>query len=160
MFRVLALDQASVAGYCVLIEGEIKESGKWTSQGIDYPHKIRWLEVKMEELIDKYDIEVVVVETPMRGVNMTTFHKLSGLYFTTIDLALRKELSYFAYGPSSWRKILGFKQGRGVKRAELKQQAIDYVNENTELNLKNSQDDEAEAVCIGMAYHKQTTKEK
>ena len=155
MKRILAIDQAGTSGFAVFIDGVLTESGKYTAPDGDYPKRIRYLEVKFEALIDKYDIEIVVVETPMKKGNIIVYHKLSGLYFTTIDLALRKELSYFAYGPSTWRSVLGFQQGRGVKRTELKQMAIAYVNEHTELQLKKSQDDEAEALCLGLAYLKQ-----
>jgi crossover junction endodeoxyribonuclease RuvC len=159
MSRVLSLDQASRSGFAVSIKGKIVEWGVIKSKGKDYHQKVRFLETKIEELISDHYIDTIVVETPMMGRNQATFGKLSGLYYATIDLALRKKLNYFAYSPSSWRKILGFKQGRGVKRDDLKQQAIAYVNENTEVQLKETQDDEAEALCIGLAYLKQVTKE-
>jgi Holliday junction resolvasome RuvABC endonuclease subunit len=155
MKRVLALDQASKCGYCVLIDGKIETYGVIKGKGKDYHQKVRFLEDSIEALIDQYLIDVVVCEVPNMGRNQGTYGKLSGLYYTTIDLALRKGLSYFAYSPSSWRAVLEFKQGRGVKRDELKQMAIAYVNEHTELELNNKQDDEAEATCIGLAYLKQ-----
>ena len=53
--------------------------------------------------------------------------------------------------PARWRKFAGFNQGPKVKRAELKQQSIDYVKENLKLDLS---EDEAEAVVEGISAHK------
>lgn len=44
--------------------------------------------------------------------------------------------------------MLGFKQGRQVKRPELKQQAIDYVADHYGENVSS---DEADAMCIATA---------
>ena len=53
--------------------------------------------------------------------------------------------------PSQWRAALSYLQGPKVKRAELKQQSINFVKENLNLNLV---EDEAEAVAEGIAAHK------
>ena len=52
--------------------------------------------------------------------------------------------------PSSWRASLGIKNGRGIKRTTLKQADIDFVKEKYNINVN---DDEADAICIGLAQY-------
>ena len=52
--------------------------------------------------------------------------------------------------------MLGFKQGSGTKRSDLKQQAIDMIYDRYGISVTN---DEADAICIGIAYIKKTTEE-
>ena len=54
-------------------------------------------------------------------------------------------------GPSQWRSKLKFKQGAGVKRDDLKQQAMDYVLKEYGLEVDV---DQSEAVCIAVAADK------
>ena len=53
--------------------------------------------------------------------------------------------------PSRWRKLLGFKQGAGIKRQDLKRQCFEWVKKN--LGLEKSED-EVEAIGIGAAVLK------
>jgi hypothetical protein len=53
--------------------------------------------------------------------------------------------------PAKWRAALQFNQGPKVKRAELKQQSIDYVNDHLGIDLT---EDECEAIAEGIAAHK------
>jgi len=161
MTRILSLDQAQSTGFCVSINGDIVDKGVIKAKGIDYHHKIRFLEERIEELICTHYIDTITLETPGNANgNRQVAGKLSGLFYCIVDLALRHKLIYHAYGPSTWRSILGFQQGRGIKRAELKQMAITYVNENTEFKLTNKEDDLAEAICMNLAYHIQTKETK
>ena len=58
--------------------------------------------------------------------------------------------------PSSWRAKLGIKNGRGIKRTTLKEADITFVK-NTYNILVN--DDEADAICIGLAYFQDEVEE-
>lgn len=62
-----------------------------------------------------------------------------------------RDIPYEVFYPTNWRKVLGFKQGSGTKRSELKQQAIDMIYDRYGITATN---DEADAICIGMAYIK------
>jgi hypothetical protein len=157
--RILSLDQAQSTGYCISIDNEIQYIGVIKARGKDYHHKIGLLEVEIEKLITEHPIEVVTLESPGNANgNRQVASKLAGLFYCVVDLALRSNLSYHAYGPSTWRAVLEFQQGRGIKRAELKQMAIAYVNENTQYNLTKKEDDVAEAICMNIAFRKQQEK--
>lgn len=53
--------------------------------------------------------------------------------------------------PSEWRKVCGIKQGRGVRRQELKRQDIQWAQNTFNINL-NGNDDIADAIGIGYAF--------
>lgn len=73
--------------------------------------------------------------------------RLQGIIMGFCDML---NIPYTVYLPSQWRKVLGFKQGR-VTRENLKQQAIDLIRDTYNLSV---QTDEADALCIAMAYLK------
>lgn len=54
-------------------------------------------------------------------------------------------IEFHAIMPSAWRKLLGFK---AKKRAELKEEAIHYVNQKYVISVG---DDVADAICIATA---------
>ena len=56
------------------------------------------------------------------------------------------------YLPTQWRKLIGIKQGKGIKRNELKAQSLEFVKTITD-DLVN--EDIAEAIAIGCAYLKE-----
>lgn len=53
-------------------------------------------------------------------------------------------------GASEWRAALNIKQGRGIKRNQLKPRDIQYVKNKYNVNVN---DDEADAICIFDAYY-------
>ena len=54
---------------------------------------------------------------------------------------------------SNWRKIVGIKTGRGVYRETLKKSSMKLVKDHYNIDVN---DDVADAVCIGIAYLKET----
>ena len=52
-------------------------------------------------------------------------------------------------GASEWRAALKMKQGRGIKRNQLKPQDIQYVQNKYGITVN---DDQADAICIFDAY--------
>jgi len=57
--------------------------------------------------------------------------------------------------PSHWRSILDYSFGR--KREEQKKAAMNLVKEKCGLSVSS---DEADAICIGLAYLQETSKNK
>lgn len=51
--------------------------------------------------------------------------------------------------PSSWRKVCGISQGRGVQRKKQKENDINWVQKNFNLDVN---DDIADAIGIGYAF--------
>ena len=80
-------------------------------------------------------------------------------------MCFKYNIAYTFYVPSSWRSIIGTYDGtrQGMKRDIQKQKAVDKTNEiynlgfvysKTETKTKHTDDDKAEAICLGLAYIK------
>lgn len=104
--------------------------------------------------IHKYKPDYVVFEDVAMRINPQTLILLARLQGTIIGYCRARNIPYSIISPPSWRKILGFKQGKGVKRPELKKQAKEYVKSKYGLSLS---EDICEAVCIGDAFLKMTS---
>ena len=116
----------------------------------DVPARIKNMFLDLVKVIDQNDIDSLVVEAVQFQNNMKAMEMLSQLQGMCIAYALLHELPISSPMPVEWRKVLGFQQGAGVKRPELKAQAIQYVKENFGLDVT---EDEAEAICIGRAEY-------
>lgn len=92
--------------------------------------------------------DLVVIEDVALQSSAKTVIQLAQLQGAIIGACEMFNVPYEILRPSEQRKILGFKQGRQVKRPELKQQAIDYVAEHYGENVSS---DEADAMCIATA---------
>ena len=147
---VLAFDQSTnKSGYSVYNNGKLIDYGlidkhniknsynRLVQMGLAISNKIAEIKpdaVVMEVVFDQKDRITLVVVARLQGMIM---------YACTMG-----NIPLHIFSPSSWRKLLGFKQGGNVKRADLKQQAIDYVQNHFGLELS---EDVSEAVCIGKA---------
>lgn len=92
--------------------------------------------------------DLVVIEDVALQSSAKTVIQLAQLQGAIIGACEMFNIPYEILRPSEQRKILGFKQGRQVKRPELKRQAIDYVAEHYGENVSS---DEADAMCIATA---------
>lgn len=104
----------------------------------------------IREVISEQQPDVVVLEDVMLIKSPQTAKILARLQGVIIGCCQAADIPYCVLLPSTWRKTLGFKQGR-VSRTELKEQAIRLVE--TVYNLQVGTD-EADAICIAMAYAK------
>lgn len=102
-------------------------------------------------LIHKQKPDCVVFEDVAMQSNPATLILLARLQGAIIGYCLVHRIPYSILKPPNWRKALGFKQGKDVKRPELKKQAKEYVKSKYGLSLK---EDVCEAVCIGDAFLK------
>ena len=109
------------------------------------------------EILNQYSIDKIIVEEVRPeggyGVGNTKTHRaLMWLQAATAFLIHDKypniEIEYIY--PSSWRATLGIKNGRGIKRTTLKEQDVHFVKEKYNILVN---DDEADAICIGLAQY-------
>lgn len=105
--------------------------------------------------INNYIVEnapdCVVFEDISLQTNVSTLVLLAQLQGAIMQTCIMNNIEYHTLKSSSWRKMLGFRQGRNIKRPELKQQAKDFVKIKYELELK---EDICDAICIGEAFIK------
>jgi len=151
----MAWDQSTkISAWSFFIDGEYSESGV-----IDL-HKMSDTELRVKEMgleickkIGEYKPEILFIEDiQQQQGNVMTLKLLARIQGIAIGYATAHNIPIHILPPSRWRSALAFKQGAGVKRPELKAQAINYVEKN--FGLTGLTDDESEAVCINSAAHK------
>ena len=153
MSRILNFDQSTkISAYSVFIDKKYIECGVVDLHKIkDTSERIRAMGVELGKIIEKYQPDKVVLEEVAQQSNPLTLKLLARIQGVVIGFCAAHNIETYIIEPSKWRSVLQFKIGAGVKRAELKQQSIDYVKNIYGLDLS---EDECESICIGEAAHK------
>lgn len=150
--KILAFDQSStVSGYCLLDDGNIVESGMIKKSGKDRDKRVAEMSMAICAKIDDLKPDLVVIEDVQDQNSIATVILLARLQGMILGYCYAHGIRVEILAPSQWRAKLKFKQGQGVKREKLKEQASDYVAEHFELLAEI---DQAEAICIGVAANK------
>lgn len=118
------------------------------SRNHDAPNRLKHMMLLISGLISSTHAERVVLEDVQQQTNSATYKMLAQLQGAIMHYCYENEIKFSIFAPSAWRKTLGFEQGRKVRRYALKRQAIDYVKAHCN---KTVTDDEADAICIGLA---------
>ena len=148
--KILALDLSSKSsGYAIFEDQLLLESGVATSSSTDVIKRIYVMRDKIKELLEKYDIDKIIVEEVRTDYKNAHTYKIltwvqAAMVFTAYDVNKGIEIEYIQ--ASSWRSKIGIHTGRGIKRDSLNQKDIEFVRENYGLDVN---DDEADAICIG-----------
>jgi len=149
---MLSIDQATVvSGWAVFTDGKYVCSGSINLSKCDKESKFDKMSLSLINLLSDIKPDFVIFEKTALQINTATLILLSQLQGIIMGYCILNNIPYFIYSPNQWRKQLGFKVGRGIKRNELKAFAQDYVMQT--LN-KHIDEDEAESICMGLAYLK------
>lgn len=153
MSKILSFDQSTkLSAYSWWIDGQYIESNYIDLHKMkDTSERVRAMGVELCKVIKKYSPEKVVLEEVAQQSNALTLKLLARIQGIIIGFCAAHNIKTYIIEPSKWRSTLHFTQGSGVKRAQLKAQAIQYVKDVYNLELP---EDECEAICIGDAAHK------
>jgi Holliday junction resolvasome RuvABC endonuclease subunit len=102
-------------------------------------------------ILKEYKPDHLIIEDTQQQNNVKTVIILARLQGMIIGYAEAHKVKVHILLPSQWRAELNYKQGPKVKRAELKQQSVDYVKDKYDVTLS---EDECESICINQAAHK------
>lgn len=152
--KILSFDQSTRAsGWAYFEDGQYITSGVINMNKSKLETDKRSFEMAKEiwKIIKKYNPDKLIIENVQQQSSPSTVIVLARLAGMIIGYAEAHNVHVHILLPSQWRKALGYSQGAKVKRQELKQQSIDYVKNNLELDLS---EDECEAICINEAAHK------
>lgn len=153
--RLLALDQAmNISGVSIFLNDKLltyglykspkdKKSKKYTQE-----EKIELIIEEIKRLIREYNIDFVVIEDVQNQKNPQTFKQLSILMGCIRQELFKMNIPYEILSPSTWRSILNIK---GRNREQKKRNAQLYIKDKFD---KEVTEDEADAICIGLAYIK------
>lgn len=155
MAKILVCDQSTrCTGYSWFVSGQYIESGIIDMSKSKLETSERSFEMAKEiwKLLKHYKPDYLILEdAQLQQNNAKVMLILARLQGMVIGYAEAHKVKVHIVSPSAWRAQLCYAQGPKVKRAELKQQSLDYVKEHFGLDLP---EDQAEACCIGVAAHK------
>lgn len=166
---ILGLDMATKkTGYGIIdIDGNLYEYGVIRTNSEEPRERIREIYYAIENIINTNDIiHIVFEDVPVTNHNnLKTGKDLCILQGAILSLCFKYNINFSFYAPSAWRSLIGLYDGtrNGTKRNVQKQRAIDKINSLYNLNFiynevetktKHTDDDKAEAICLGLAYIK------
>ena len=154
--KILSFDQSSTnSGYCLY---DTTAKTIITSGAID-KHKIKNTDERVMEMgvaickkIKELSPDFVTIEHIQNQSNTATVILLARLQGFIIGWCYTHKIRVEIMEPAKWRSQLSFKQGPKVKRDELKQQAVDYVQGY--FGIDDCSVDECEAICMVVAASK------
>ena len=149
--KILSFDQSSkLSGWCVFKDGAYANSGVIDKHKIvDSDKRITDMGLSIYKKISEIKPDLVVIENIQNQSNTATVILLARLQGMVLGYCAAHKIRAEIVGPSQWRHELHYKQGPKVQREELKQQSIDYVQDN--FGLTDCAEDQCEAICITVA---------
>lgn len=164
---ILGLDMATKKTGYGLLDTDANLYGYGVIRATDKEprERIKFIYQAIEEIIVNNNINHIVFEdVPVTSHNnLKTGKDLCILQGAIMALCFKYNIQYSFYLPSSWRSIIGTYDGTrsGMKRDIQKQKAVNKINElyglnfvynATETKKRQTDDDKAEAICLGLAY--------
>ena len=134
--RILSVDQSTrCSGYAFFENNMYIQSGviDMSKSKLETEERSFAMAKEIWKIIKKYKPQSIVLEGVQQQANPRTMIILARLAGMIIGYAEAHNVHVRILLPSQWRKVLGYSQGAKVKRQELKQQSIDYVKKNLEL---------------------------
>ena len=148
---LIALDESTTCtGYAVFDDSELIEHGTFSFKSKDVLERVSLIMEEIENLIDTYKPDNMIIEDVQITMNAATAKSLLGLQFMIEIYAHRNNISCETYRTTRWRKILGLSNSRALDRKAKKQETIDYVKDKYGIEILK--DDESDAIAIGTAY--------
>ena len=151
---ILAFDQSTTkSGFCLMENDVPKRYGHIDHSDIknNVPYRIKTMFFDLANMVKQYRPDVLVVEAQQDQGNSKALMMLCQLQGMIISVGWLSDIAVYSPMPVEWRSSLHFRQGRGVKREELKQQALDFVQAHYGIN--DGDEDAAEAICIATAIN-------
>jgi len=152
--KYLALDQAlKTSGWAIFYNTELEKIGTIETSPIYSIHiRLGTIWKHLDMLFEQEKFEYIFLEDTQKQTNLETYKKLCYVQAVILLWCFHHGVGYTILSPSHWRKILKDKFGVsfGRKREEQKRAAVNWVKEKY-VSFQNISEDEADAVCIGIA---------
>lgn len=152
--RIIAFDQSTrVTGWSLLVDGKYVDSGVIDlGKNKNTEDRSKQMGLAICQVITDSKPDTVIIEGVAMQSNAQTLKLLARIQGVAIGFCAAHNIPLHILEPSKWRSQLSFKQGRAVKREELKQQSRDFVKEYFGLNITS--EDEIESIAINEAAHR------
>lgn len=151
--KLLTIDSSTnKSGFGYYENGEFKDYGLLDfSCDKNINSRYKSMSLALWNILEKYKPDIVYIEEMVVVKNAHTQRFLTRLQGAVCMWCSLNDCEFNTIRPTEWRKQLNFAQGKNVKRDQLKQQSIQYVNNKYGLDVN---DDIADALCIGSAVLK------
>lgn len=151
--KVMAFDQATkITGYAVINDGVLVNHGVLTVKSSeDIMNRIYHMVDQIIDLIVAEEPDVLYFEGVEGVQNERTMIYLANLQGACLACSRMRGYVGNTIDVATWRHTMRFQMGRGVKREDLKAQAVKCVADIYGIECC---DDEAEAICIALAVWK------
>ena len=153
--NLIAIDASTKSsGLAIYKHNKLVETDCITSASSDLFNRIKVMVENIKSyLISNPDLEYLILEEVRQQgfVNIKTYKALmylQGCIAMMVHQSFKHIAIDFIY-PSQWRKVCQIKQGRGVQRAKQKENDVQWVKDNFNIQVN---DDIADAIGIGYAY--------
>ena len=153
MITLLSLDTSTTStGWAIFKDGKYQESGviddfKKVKNGYE---RLKLMTKELLDSIGQLKPDIIVIEKDVVFGNMKVIDMLMKIIGAVYGFCLFNGITYYEFAPSEWRKYVKL-QTFGRKRDEFKKASIKYIKDNLNMDVN---DDEADAICIGLAYCK------
>lgn len=150
--KILTLDLSTrCTGYAIGQKQNLLLHGCFSASSTNVYKRIIKMRNSIAQLIKNNQIAKIVMEEVRPEYNSHTNKILMYLQASVVLMAyeINPKIEFEFFGASTWRAKLKMRQGRGVKREQLKPQDINYVQQNYGIKVN---DDQADAICIFDAY--------
>lgn len=150
--KILTLDLSTKSsGYCFGQDTVLKQHGCITASSGVVEQRIIKMRDQIITLICRYNPDKIIMEQVRPQVNSHTNKVLMWLQgiIAVAAYECKKSIQIQFVGASEWRAAIKIKQGRGIKRQQVKTFDIQYVKDKYNITVN---DDEADAICIFDSY--------
>ena len=151
--KILSLDLSTKSsGYAIGENATLLKHGYITASSTNPIKRIIKMREQIKKIIQQEKIQKIILQEVRNEINSHTFKILIWLQAAIIIAAyeINSKIQYDFLGASQWRAVLKIKQGRGIKREDLKPKDIQYVFEKYNIKVN---DDQADAICLFDAYN-------
>lgn len=128
------------------------QNNKALSARENMDNRIKAMIIKILEIFNEYQPDVIVMEDTYGSKDLYTYKKLCHLQGMLLSCSIKNNIPLYFYEPNCWRKKIGIpitENKKRLKRDELKKHSVNLVKEKYGIDVT---DDEADAICMGLAY--------
>ncbi len=150
--KILTLDLSTKSsGWAYGIDTQLKQHGCITINSKDVQNRIIQMRQQIISLICNYTPDKIIMQEVRPQINSHTNKVLMWLQGIIVIAAYEcwKKCEIQFINASEWRAAVKIKQGRSIKRDQVKKYDIQYVKEKYHIDVN---DDEADAICIFDSY--------
>ena len=148
--KILTLDASSTCtGWSLFEDGQYIKSGYINlKKDKNSEHRLYEMAKQITDLISYFKPHKIILEDTMMNSNVSTLKMLSNLAGAIKFYCYLHNFEIETIYPSEWRKYVKIQEAK-LKRSELKNKAYNVCIE--QLGLIDLVEDQAEAICMGMA---------